>query len=93
MARYSNHVIPRAWANGEAAESHTGNFTTDGKSIWSYSLCIGETLDDGSKLLHDYTAGGISYYSQTTSCHVGRCRGYADLLRTATEIIDFRKQR
>jgi len=86
MSKYSNREIPAMWAAGRAAESHTGNFSTDGKSIWSYRLCIGETLDDGSKLLHDYTSGGISYYSQTTSCHVGKARPYADLLRTATEI-------
>ena len=91
MSKYSNNDIPAMWSAGLPAESHTGNFSTDGRSIWSYRLCIGETTETGQKLLHDYTSGGIQYYSQTTSCHVGKARRYADLLRTSKEIINLRK--
>ena len=84
--RVNNHQVPRAWAAGQPASSHTGNLWTDGQKIYSYSLCIGETMPNGDKLLHDYTAGGIKYYSQTTSCHVGRCAGHADLIADGKEI-------
>jgi hypothetical protein len=86
----NNNDIPRAWAAGQAAKNHRGSFTTDGRSIWSYNLCIGETLEDGRKILHDYTADGIRYYSQTTSCHVGKCRSVADLIRTRDKIVSIR---
>lgn len=91
MSKYSNSDVPAMWAMGRAADSHTGNYSTDGKNLYSYRLCIGETTEDGQKLLHDYTSGGIQYYSQTTSCHVGKARQYADLLRTSKEIINLRK--
>tara|TARA_Y100001937_G_scaffold120934_1_gene178971 strand:+ start:30872 stop:31141 length:270 start_codon:yes stop_codon:yes gene_type:complete len=84
--RVSNHEVPRAWAAGRAAESHTGNLWTDGQKIYSYRLCIGETMPSGEKLVLDYTAGGIQYYSQTTSCHVGRVAPYAHLIADGKEI-------
>mgnify|MGYP001270578469 FL=1 len=84
--KYCNNEIPYMWSRGRQADSHTGNFWTNGRELYSYQLCIGETMPDGKKLLHDYTAGGIEYYSQTTSCHVGKSVGDADYIRDAKEI-------
>ena len=88
MSKVTNSNVVQCWGYSQEANSHTGNLWTDGNKLYSYRLCIGETLQDGKKLLHDYTSGGIEYYSQTTSCHVGRARRYADLIRTKTEIVE-----
>lgn len=81
MSRQSNWAIPAEWARNQAAQSHTGNFWTNGKELYSYSLIIGDTMSDGTKVLRDHTAGGKwPYYSQTTSCHIGRARMYADIV-------------
>ena len=55
---------------------------TDGFSLWSYALLIGETErgcaleaeEDVVKVLHDYTAGGLGFVSITTSQHVNLAR-------------------
>jgi len=80
--RVSNREVPRCWAHGVAANSHTGNFWTDGEKLYSYNLCIGDTSGKLGKVLRDYTAGSdkYSYYSQTTSCHVGQARQWADIV-------------
>jgi len=80
--RVSNREVPRCWANGVEASSHTGNFWTDGEKLYSYNLCIGDTSEALGKVLRDYTARSdkYRYYSQTTSSHVGRARAYADLI-------------
>lgn len=90
MATVSNHLIPSEWAMSREAQSHTGNYWTNGDKLYSYNLCIGETMPNGDKLLHDFTAGGIEYYSQTTSCHVGKARQYADLIRDKYQIVRVR---
>jgi hypothetical protein len=90
MSKYSNSQIAALWAAGKPASSHTGNFSTDGRSIWSYRLCIGETNEQGLKIAHDYTSGGIQYYSQTTSCHVGRVVREADYLNTGNELVELK---
>ena len=80
--RVSNSEIGRCWAYGDAASSHTGNFWTDGEKLYSYRLCIGDTCpDSGKKVLRDHTSSGKHpYHSQTTSCHVGRARQWADIV-------------
>jgi len=80
--KYSNSEIPRAWSVGQSAESHTGNFWTDGQRLYSYRLCIGDTCPStGTKILREHTAGGKhEYHSQTTSCHVGKARMHADVV-------------
>lgn len=73
--RVSNSIVASAWAQDKPARSHTGNFYTDGKKIYSYALQIGDTSDDGKKIVRDYTArGSYGFRSQTTSCHVGLLR-------------------
>ena len=79
--RTDNRGVARAWGRGAAASSHTGNYWTDGKTLFSYRLCIGDTAADGTKVLRDHTASGKhQYHSQTTSCHVGYARVYADII-------------
>tara|TARA_B100000282_G_C31725565_1_gene488231 strand:- start:1324 stop:1584 length:261 start_codon:yes stop_codon:yes gene_type:complete len=74
MKRVSNDEVAQAWLEGREAVSHTGNFSTDGKKIYSYELQIGDT-SDGKKIVRDYTAkGSYGFRSQTTSCHVGLLR-------------------
>ena len=79
--RSNNRNVARAWSFGQAANSHTGNYWTDGQKLYSYHLCIGDTASDGTKVLRDHTSGGKHrYHSQTTSCHVGYARVYADIV-------------
>ena len=48
----------------------TPTLRTDGERLFSYALCIGITKDE-KKRVWDYTAKGLGFMSQTTSCHVG----------------------
>ena len=73
--RVGNSIVAVNWALNKPARSHTGNFYTDGKSIYSYELQIGDTTTDGKKVVKDYTArGSHGFQTQTTSCHVGLLR-------------------
>lgn len=75
MKRVCNDSVALAWAEGRAAVSHTGAFSTDGKAIFSYELQIGDTGDNGKKFVRDYTArGSYGFQSMTTSKHVGMLR-------------------
>ena len=74
MIKTTNDNIPYYWSKGKAAKNGTGAYSTDGKDLYSYALKIGTTNDQGEKILFDYTSGGMGYYSQTTSCHVGKAR-------------------
>jgi len=72
-----NDQVAKAWANGRPAKA--GNLSTDGVSLWSYSLQIGETMLSGHKVVYDYTSGGShGFRSQTTSCHVGLAKRVAN---------------
>tara|TARA_Y100000114_G_scaffold147387_1_gene159132 strand:- start:806 stop:1069 length:264 start_codon:yes stop_codon:yes gene_type:complete len=75
MKRVDNYEVTLAWVEGREAVSHTGNLSTDGKAIFSYELQIGDTGENGKKIVRDYTArGSYGFRSQTTSCHVGMLR-------------------
>ena len=63
----TNEQCCLAWVNEEPCKSN--RMKTDGFNLYSYNLLIGETNARG-KVLHDYTAGGLGYVSQTTSQHV-----------------------
>ena len=69
-----NELVVRNWRDGVPASAK--NLTTNGQYLYSYDLLIGMTLK-GEKVVYDYTASG-EYVSQTTSCHVGIARRYAD---------------
>ncbi len=68
-----NEQVISAWLGGNVAAS--GNLTTDGVRLYSYNLMIGDRSDNQVRIW-DYTSSG-SYYSQTTSCHVGLALRYA----------------
>jgi hypothetical protein len=73
-----NAQVVASWANGRKATNSRGSLTTDGVSLYSYRLKIGHRVSDGSAVVGDYTSGGGDYHSQTTSCHVGLARRWAD---------------
>ena len=81
MIRTTNDNIAYYWRKGTPAANSRQCYTTDGKDLYSYQLMIGTTNAQGEKVLFDYTSGGIRYYSQTTSCHVGKSRQYADWIQ------------
>ena len=72
-----NTEVIQAWVNGQQANSHTKNLSTDGTKLFSYSLCIGDTYA-GEKIAVNYTASVGEYRSQTTSQHVGLAKREAD---------------
>jgi len=62
----TNQNVIRAWSAGRVGGG--GNLFTDGVKLYSYNLLIGT---GSGAIIFDHTAGGGSFYSQTTSCHVG----------------------
>ena len=72
----TNSRVVYSWVNGKRFESNS--MRTDGKTLYSYNLIIGHTYPGGDKVLMDYTAKGLGFYSQTTSVHVNLARPYAD---------------
>ena len=52
----TNEQVIKAWLNGNAAEA--GNLSTDGTSLYSYALQIGDTVPSGKKIVYDYISGG-----------------------------------
>ena len=82
------------WRDSEAASNSTGNFSTDGANLYSYSLRIGETDDKGNKILLDYTSNTeYGFQSMTTSKHVGYGRRHADIINDGAMLHDFRSNR
>ena len=76
----NNSQVLNAFYAGRAGSSKNGAFSTDGNTLYSYGLRIATHM--GAEIaVGDYTASG-SYYSQTTSKHVG----YARSLNTAKVI-------
>ncbi len=68
----SNDAVIRAWVIGKPA---TGNrITTDGKYLYSYSLMIGYTDENGGKIVYNYM--GDHFISMTTSHHVSAAKRY-----------------
>tara|TARA_B100001029_G_scaffold58950_1_gene47630 strand:+ start:486 stop:722 length:237 start_codon:yes stop_codon:yes gene_type:complete len=62
----TNETVVQEWNRGRKASNR--NLSTDGVKLYSYNLLIG---DKAGGIIYNHTAGGGSYYSQTTSCHVG----------------------
>lgn len=78
-----NSDVAKAWAEGRKARVR--HMSTDGNDLFSYWLKIGETLDDGRKIVYNYTASG-EFHSPTTSSHVGYAnRAIAFKWRKVTE--------
>lgn len=72
-----NDDIVCSWKQGESAGY--GALHTDGNDLYSYALKIGYT-EDGVKHAIDYTSPGGTFYSVTTSTHVGLAIYYADIV-------------
>ena len=70
----ANHKVINAWKDGKKAINGRKSLWTDGKWLYSYRLPIGFRTSNGICVLANYTSGGGSFRSQTTSCHVGRAR-------------------
>lgn len=69
------------WRASKAAHNNGGQYSTDGLKLYSYELQIGDTTDEGLKVLRDYSAQGRhGFRSMTTSKHVGYARPCADII-------------
>ena len=62
----TNEMVIKYWNAGRSGKA--GSLSTDGVKLYSYNLMIG---DNSGGTIYDHTAGGGSFYSQTTSKHVG----------------------
>lgn len=73
MKRVNNKQVPELWTAGIPARS--ANFSTDGKTLFSYNMPIGKTvkLENGMsrKVFCQYDAKSDNFVSATTSQHVG----------------------
>eukprot|EP01050_Picozoa_sp_SAG11_P007726 SAG11_NODE_653_length_7913_cov_86.345790_9_plen_123_part_00 len=72
----TNSRVIYSWVNGDPFKANS--MRTDGKTLYSYNLIIGHTYPGDVKVLMDYTAKGLGFYSQTTSVQVNLARPYAD---------------
>jgi hypothetical protein len=70
----TNQEVTQNWINGKIGESL--HMSTDGKSIFSYQMKIGQTLTNGEK--QGLNVQKPFFYSKTTSKHVGIVKRYAD---------------
>jgi len=68
----SNDKVVRAWIEGKKAKSNT--MSTDGISLFSYKMKIGQTLSNGFKQVLNVQKP--FFYSRTTSNHVGIAKSY-----------------
>ncbi len=66
----ANHKVIAAWKDGKKAVNGRKSLSTDGKWLYSYRLAIGFRTSNGICVLGNYTSGGGSFRSVTTSCHI-----------------------
>ena len=64
----TNEQVINSFLYGRPA--HAGNLRTDGTTLYSYNLKIGEWTSSGV-IVYDFTATGGDFRSMTTSQHVG----------------------
>ncbi len=84
--RVTTREVAEYWRDGQPAHNHGGQHWTDGKYIYSYRLCIGETIN-GKKVAKAYQAStALGFRSMTTSKHVGYTMPKADLVDDGIEI-------
>ena len=78
MKRTHNNNVAVNWACGIESQSHNGQFSTDGRNLFSYNQLIGITLANGDKVALNYMSrGGGHYISNTTSQHVSKASIHA----------------
>jgi hypothetical protein len=70
----ANHKVIAAWKDGKKAVNGRKSLSTDGKWLYSYRLAIGYRTSNGICVLGNYTSGGGSFRSVTTSCHIVKAR-------------------
>ena len=70
----TNEKVAEQWMKGNHGKSL--HMATDGLSLFSYEMKIGQTLVNGEK--QGLNVQSPYFYSQTTSKHVGLVRCYAD---------------
>ena len=70
----TNESVVKYWIDGKIG--HSLNMDTDGNSLFSYQMKIGQTLTNGEK--QGLNVQKPFFYSQTTSKHVGLVKRYAD---------------
>jgi len=68
----SNDKVCKAWIEGKKAKSNS--MSTDGLSLFSYKMKIGQTLNFGIKEVLNVQKP--FFYSMTTSKHVGIAKSY-----------------
>jgi len=79
MKRTHNNNVAVNWSYGIESQSHNGQFSTDGRNLFSYNQLIGITLVNGDKVALNYMSrGGGCYISNTTSQHVSKASRCAD---------------
>ena len=75
MKRVTNKEIPALWTAGIPAKSGNGQFSTDGKTLFSYKMPIGKTISGDNqgprKVFCKYNSKPDNFVSTTTSVHVG----------------------
>jgi len=74
----NRYAVVIAWSDGLPARTGNRSFSSDGRTLRSYSLPIATRTESGTRVVADYTSGGGHYYSQTTSSHVGIAKSCAD---------------
>ena len=90
MNQVTTRDVASYWRDGLPAANHGSNHWTCGDKIYSYNLCIGETIN-GKKVCKDYTANtALGFKSMTTSKHVGYVRFSADAVDNGIEIVSKR---
>jgi len=76
-----NIDIITEWISNRPYSKRHKALSTDGANLFSYSLKIGYTNEQGKKVAIDYTSTGGYMRSMTTSQHVGLAKGKCDLIR------------
>ena len=74
-----NNMVIALWAEGRDARNHKSTLKAINGNLYSYNVKIGSRTEGGQCVVVDYTASG-RFLSQTTSCHVGRAKRYADMV-------------
>ena len=90
--KMKNEQVVANWINGIRCNSL--HLSTDGNSIFSYDMKIGETqeetkgINEGLAMKVGLNVQSPNFYSNTTSHHVGLVKRYADKM---TEPVSIRK--
>lgn len=73
-AARNDDLVVNAWVSGQVAPAPKGLWT-DGTRLWSYALMIGDTDEQGRKVVYDHRGR-----SATTNRHLSAARRQADLV-------------